>query len=55
MSEAVCGPRVEALNDKIRALRMREQELTAAIEDQQTSPTPAALTEIEWWTQVNSM
>ena len=37
---------MEALNDKIRALRMREQDLTAAIEDQQTSPTPAALAEI---------
>jgi site-specific DNA recombinase len=46
MSEAVCGPRVEAHTEKIRALRMRQEELTAAIEDQQTSPTPAALAEI---------
>jgi site-specific DNA recombinase len=33
MSESVCGPRVEAHNDKIRALRMRQEELTAAIEE----------------------
>jgi hypothetical protein len=31
---------VEAHNDKIRALRMRQEELTAAIEDQQTAPIP---------------
>ncbi len=29
MSETVCGPRVEALNDKIRALWLRQDELTA--------------------------
>jgi site-specific DNA recombinase len=46
MSEAVCAPRLEALNDKIRALRLREDELTLAIEEQHAQPTPAALDDI---------
>jgi hypothetical protein len=35
-----------ALNDKLRSLRMRQEELTAAIEDQHCAPTPAALADI---------
>jgi hypothetical protein len=37
----------QALNDKTRALRLRQDELTAAIEDQHASPTPAALDDIK--------
>ena len=44
MPEDLCGPRIEDLGEKLRALRARHAELTAAIEeDQLTGPSPAEL------------
>jgi len=44
MPEDLCGHRIEDLGEKLRALRARHAELTAAIdEDQLTGPSPAEL------------
>ncbi len=44
MSESACGPRIEALGERLRALRARHAELTAAMEEEQLAgPSPEDL------------
>jgi site-specific DNA recombinase len=44
MSESACGSRIEALGERVRALRARHAELTAAVEEEQlTGPSPEEL------------
>jgi hypothetical protein len=44
MDEDLCRPRIEALTERLRALRARNSELAAAIEDEElTGPSPEEL------------
>ena len=44
MDEDLCRPRIEALTERLRALRTRHSDLTAAIEDEElTGPSPGEL------------
>ena len=41
MDEDLCRPRIEALTERLRALRARNSELAAAIEDEELrGPSP---------------